>query len=129
MSFELWGIIATLIIVITSLIGVATGAVKIQIQFDLNDYLKDRQENKERKRIEKISKRCFHAWVIYPANDLAQCNLCFIFIKNSTLYQHEKSKCCHIRIIGRASPLIRIKSETGFFQTNTPHNKHTEIKK
>ena len=60
-------------------------AVKVTINFDLNEWQKSRKEAKSNAQLKKLAKKCRHMWTLYPNSPLSRCNKCYAFITTSIL--------------------------------------------
>ena len=63
--------------------GAAT--FKVSMTFNLNEYLKRRDEGKVQKERLKDVKGCMHIWNLYLRSEFSQCNLCMAVIKTALL--------------------------------------------
>ena len=69
------------------LLGLAASiiAIRVRVNFDVNQWLQDRREASERKAAMKMVERCGHIWTLFPQSEFSQCNGCMALIKTSTL--------------------------------------------
>ena len=71
----------------------AVGAigVKLAINFDVNEWLRDRRAAKSFKARKKHADKCRHAWTLYHASPFSLRNLCLAYIATSTLLLYSDS--------------------------------------
>ena len=60
-------------------------AVRISIKFDVNKWLKTRNEAKRIKDREKASRNCKHIWTLYTNSPYSRCDNCLVLISTSIL--------------------------------------------
>lgn len=60
--------------------------IRISIKFDVNAWMKARQESKELKHRKKVSSKCQHMWTLYTHSQFSICNKCLVLISTPILH-------------------------------------------
>lgn len=76
-----WWKVVTYLLTLT----VSAIAIKVTINFDLNEWLKQRRTNKLLEEIGNRSLECSHGWTLYPNNAYSQCVGCQAWIATGLL--------------------------------------------
>ena len=75
----------TWLVVLILAVSALAAILAFRVKFDLNAWLDSHRETKLLKEVGKRSEKCCHAWLLYPSNDLSQCNVCHAWTSTAVL--------------------------------------------